>query len=133
MVIGKSMLRNVGAEHADMMVESFLGIKTEQLHRVIEKKDLGSPETVIIHVRTIDLRTRNLDTVMGEVYALVATAKNKFPRKDKYCNKIKNATTRNESALVCTVQAIPSSLSSRWLTTTGLFVNMFSLLLRRED
>ena len=42
------MLRNVGAEHADRIVECFAGIKTEPLHRVIEKRDLSIPETVII-------------------------------------------------------------------------------------
>jgi hypothetical protein len=71
MVVGDSILRNVGAEHADMMVECFPGIKNEQLHRVTEKRDLGSPETVIIHVGTNDLRTaRNLGFVMGEVCAV---------------------------------------------------------------
>ena len=61
-------------------MECFPRIKTEQLHRVIEKRGLGSSETVIIHVGANDLRTtRNLDFVMGEVYALVATAKRKFP------------------------------------------------------
>jgi len=80
MVVGYSLLRNVGAEHADMKVECFPGIKTEQLHRVMEKRDLGSPETVIIHVGTNDLKTtRNVDIVMGEVYALVSTAKKKLP------------------------------------------------------
>jgi len=81
MVVSDSILHNIGAEHADMMVECFPGIITEQLvHRVIEKRDLGSPETVIIHVGTNDVRTtRNLDFVMGEVYALVATAKRKLP------------------------------------------------------
>jgi hypothetical protein len=79
-VVGDSVLRNVGAEHADMMVECFPGIKTDQLHRVIENRDLGSPETVIIYVGTNDIRrTRNLDFVMGEVYALVSTAKKKLP------------------------------------------------------
>jgi len=79
MVVSDSVLRIVGAEHEDMMLECFLGVKTEQLHRVIEKRELGSPETVIIHVGTNDLRTtRNLDFVMGEVYALVATAKRKL-------------------------------------------------------
>ena len=53
---------------------------TEQLHRVMEKRDLVSPETVIIHVGTNDLRTtKNLDFVMGEVYALLSTAKKKLP------------------------------------------------------
>jgi hypothetical protein len=80
MVIGNSTVRNVGVEHEDMMVECFPGIKSEQLHRVIEKRDLCSPETVIVHVGTNDLKTtRNLDFVTGEVYALVATAKKKLP------------------------------------------------------
>jgi hypothetical protein len=37
-VMGDSMLRNFGVEHTDMMVECFLGIRAEQLHRVIEKR-----------------------------------------------------------------------------------------------
>ena len=80
MVVGDSKVRNVGAEHADMKVECFPCIKTEQLHRVLEKSDLVSPDTVIIHVGTNDFKTRrNLDFVMGEVYALVCTAKKKLP------------------------------------------------------
>jgi hypothetical protein len=77
-VFGNSMLRNVGAEHTDMMVEYFPGIKTEQLE---ERRDLGSPETVIIHVGTNDVRiTRNFNFVIGEVYALVATENRKLPK-----------------------------------------------------
>jgi hypothetical protein len=73
MVVGDSVLRNAGAEHAGIMVECFPGIETEQLGRVTENSDLDGPETIIIHART-DLRiTRNLGFVMGEVYALVAT------------------------------------------------------------
>ena len=80
MVIGDSLEHNCGAEHTDMMVECFPGIKTEQLHRVIEKRNVSNPETVIIHVGTNDLTTtRNLDFIMGEVYALVATATSRFP------------------------------------------------------
>ncbi|PNF19592.1 hypothetical protein B7P43_G17139 [Cryptotermes secundus] len=80
LVMGDSILRNVGAEHPDLMVECFPGIRAEQLHRVIEKRELGNPETLIIHVGTNDLRsTRNLDFLMGEVYALVTTAKSKCP------------------------------------------------------
>jgi len=52
-VVGDPMLRNDGAEHADIMVESFLGIKTEQLHTVREKRNLGGPETAFIHVGTM--------------------------------------------------------------------------------
>jgi hypothetical protein len=51
-----SVLRNFGAEHPDMMMECFPGIRAEQLHRVIEKRGLGNPETAIIHVGTNDLR-----------------------------------------------------------------------------
>ena len=80
MVVGDSIVGNVGAEHADMKVECFPGIKSQQQHRVIEKRDLVSTETFIIHVGTNDLRTtRNLDFVMGKVYALVSTAKKKLP------------------------------------------------------
>jgi hypothetical protein len=79
-VVGDSFLRNVGAEHADMMVECLPGIKTGQLHRVIVKRDLASPE-IIIHVGANDLiTTRNLDFVSGEVYPLVATANRKIPK-----------------------------------------------------
>ena len=46
----------------------------------VGKRDLVSPETLIIHAGTNDLRTtRNLDFVKGEVYALVSTAKKKLP------------------------------------------------------
>jgi len=47
----------------------------------MEKKELGNPETVIIHVGANDMRaTGNLDFVMGEVYALVSTAKKNLPK-----------------------------------------------------
>lgn len=46
----------------------------------MENRDLGHADTVIIHVGTNDVRrTRNLDYIMGEVYDLVTTAKEKFP------------------------------------------------------
>jgi hypothetical protein len=61
-----------------MKVESFPGIRTEQLQRVIEKRDLGSPNSVVIHVGTNDLRTGSLAYVMGDVYDLLYTAKSKF-------------------------------------------------------
>jgi len=47
---------------------------------MMEKRDLVSPDTVIIHVGTNDLRTtRNLDFVLGKVYALVSMIKKKLP------------------------------------------------------
>jgi hypothetical protein len=79
-VMGDSMLSNVGAKHTGMMVECFPKIRAEQLHRVIEKRDLGNPKTFIIHVRTNDLRaTRSFDSLMGEVHTLVTTAESNCP------------------------------------------------------
>jgi len=80
LVVGDSIIRNVGTGQNNMMVECFPGIRTAQLHRVLDNRDLGTPDTVVIHVGTNDLkRSVNLDYVMGEIYSLVATAKSKFP------------------------------------------------------
>jgi hypothetical protein len=79
-VIGDSIVRNVGAEKPNMRVECFPGIRADHLRGVMENKNLGYSDTVVIHVRTNDVRrSRNLDYVMGEVYDLVNTAKAKFP------------------------------------------------------
>jgi len=79
--VGDSIIRNVGTGQNNMMVESFPGIRTEQLHRVLDNGDLGAPDRVIIHVGTNDLkRLINVDYVTGEVYSLVNTAKGKFPQ-----------------------------------------------------
>ena len=78
-MLGDSIIRNVGIECPDIKVGYFPGIMTEQLQRVIEKKDLGNPDAVFIHVGTNDIkRTRNLDYVTGDVYDLIITAKSKF-------------------------------------------------------
>ena len=50
MVVGDSIVPNVGPEHADMKVECFPAIKAEQLHRVMERRELDCAETLIIHV-----------------------------------------------------------------------------------
>jgi len=47
LVVDDSIVRNVGAERADMKVECFPGIENEQLYRVTEKRNLVSPDTVI--------------------------------------------------------------------------------------
>jgi len=79
LVLGDSIVRNVGAEKSDMRVECFPGIRSDQLRRVIQNRDLGCTDAVVIHVGTNDVRSaRNLDYVMGEVYDLVNTAKTKF-------------------------------------------------------
>jgi len=44
----------------------------------MEKKELGIPETVIIHVGALNVRaTGNVDFVKGELYVLVSPAKKK--------------------------------------------------------
>jgi hypothetical protein len=72
LAVGDSIIRNVGTVQNNMVVECFPGIRTVQLQRVLENRDLGSPDTVVIHVGKNDLkRSVNLDYVMGEVYSLV--------------------------------------------------------------
>ena len=66
LVPGDSIVRNVGAEKPNMRVECFLGIRADQLRRVMENRNLGYSDTVVIHVGTNDVRrSRNLDYVMG--------------------------------------------------------------------
>jgi hypothetical protein len=80
LVLGDSSVRNVGAGKSDMRIECFPGIGVDQLQRVMENRDLGHSDTVVIHVGTNDVRRhRNLDFIMGEVHDLVNTAKAKFP------------------------------------------------------
>jgi hypothetical protein len=80
LILGDSIVRTLRAEHSNMKVEGFPRIRTEQLHRVMENRDLGSPDIVLICVGTNDLRrTRNLDYVMGEVYAVAAKEESKSP------------------------------------------------------
>jgi len=79
LVLGDSIVRNVGADKSDMRVKCYPGIRADQLQRVTQNRDLGCSEAVEIHVRTNDVRSsRNLDYVMGDVYDLVNTAKTKF-------------------------------------------------------
>jgi hypothetical protein len=78
LVLGDSIVRNVGAKKPNMRVECFPGIRADQLRRM-ENRNLGCSDTAVIHVGTNDVRSRNLDYVMGEVYDLVNTAKAKHP------------------------------------------------------
>ena len=79
LVLGDSIVRNVGDDHPDMKIVCFPGIGAEQLQRVIEKRDFGAPDT-LIHVGTNDIKnSRNLDYVMGDIYDLTNTMKTKFP------------------------------------------------------
>ena len=65
--MGDSIVRNVGAGKANMRVECFPSIRSDQLRRVVEnrateRRDLGNPEAVVIHVGTNNIkRSRNLD------------------------------------------------------------------------
>jgi len=80
LVLGDSIVRNVGAEKPNMRVECFPGIRADQLRRVMENRNLGYSNTVVIHVGTNDVRkSRNLDYIMGEVCDLVNSAKTKLP------------------------------------------------------
>jgi len=84
LVLGDSIVRNIGAEKTNMRVECFPGIASDQLQRVVEyrateKSNWGDPEAVVIHVGTNDIkRTTNLDYAMGDIYDLINTAKSKF-------------------------------------------------------
>jgi len=79
LVLRDSIVRNVGAAKPNIRVECFPGIRADQLRRVMENRDLGRADSVIIHVGTNDIRRyRDLDYMLGEVYDLVTTAKEKF-------------------------------------------------------
>jgi len=81
LVVGDSTKRNMGTGQNNLMVQCFPGIRTDQIHRVLDNRDLGIPDLVVIHVGRNDLkRTINLDYVMGVVYSLVNTAKVRFPQ-----------------------------------------------------
>ena len=48
LVLGDSIVRNVGAEKPNMRVECFPRIRADQLRRVMENKDLGHSDAVVI-------------------------------------------------------------------------------------
>jgi hypothetical protein len=54
--VGNSIIRNVGTGQNDMVEECFPGIRTEELHRVLENSDLGTPDTAVVHVGTDDVK-----------------------------------------------------------------------------
>jgi hypothetical protein len=69
LALADSVIRHVGTESSDMMVECFPGIRTKQRHTVTDNRNLS--QYTVIHVGTNDLRrTSDLDCVMGEVYSL---------------------------------------------------------------
>ena len=79
LVLGDSIVRNVGVEKPNMRVECFPVIRADQLCRLMENRNLRHSDTVVIHVGTNDFRrSRNLNYLMGEVYDIVNTAKAKL-------------------------------------------------------
>ena len=79
LVLGDSIVRNVGVEKPNMRVECFPVIRAVQLCRLMENRNLRHSDTVVIHVGTNDFRrSRNLNYLMGEVYDIVNTAKAKL-------------------------------------------------------
>lgn len=88
LVIGDSIVRHVGKNDDHMDVVCLPGIRTEQLRRYVENRDLGTPDTVILHVGTNDLRRKNLDFVMGDMCDLVMKAQEKFPKTKIYISGI---------------------------------------------
>ena len=79
-MMGDSVIKSMGTEYTDMMVECFPSIRTEELHGVVDNRDLRSPGTIVIHAGKNDLRRiSNLDYVTGEILAVVKTAKTKPP------------------------------------------------------
>ena len=80
LVLGDSIMSNIGAEKPNMRVECFPGSRAYQLRTVMENRDLGYSDAIVFHVGTNDFRrSRNLDYILGEVYDLVKTAKANFP------------------------------------------------------
>jgi hydrogenase maturation factor len=78
LLVGDSIIRNVGTDQNNVMVECFGVIRTEKLHRVLNNRSLGTADAVVIHADTNDLkRSVNLDCVMGEGYWLGDSAKDK--------------------------------------------------------
>jgi hypothetical protein len=69
--VGDWIKRNVATGQNNMMVECFPEIRTEKFHRILNNRSLGTPDAVVIHAGTNDLkRSVNLDCVMGKVYWL---------------------------------------------------------------
>jgi hypothetical protein len=58
-------------QNTEIWWSSAPGIRIDQLHRVVENRDRGNPDTVVIRVGTNDARRAvNLYYMMVEVYAL---------------------------------------------------------------
>ena len=60
LVLGDSIVRKVGTEEPDMRDECLPGIRAEQLRRVMENRDFGHSDAVVIHVGTNDISSKGV-------------------------------------------------------------------------
>jgi hypothetical protein len=74
LLLGETIVCNVGADWLDLKVECFPGIRTGQLRRVIVNRDFGSPDT-LIHVGTNNVKRARNYYVTGGAYDLINTSK----------------------------------------------------------
>lgn len=79
-VIGDSMVRHIGYQQPEIEVECYPGIRLEEAKNMIERQERQDPEKIIFHMGTNDIRRRNIDYVMAELYDLVQTTKSIYPR-----------------------------------------------------
>jgi len=71
LVLGASILRNVGTENPNMRVECIPGVRVDERRNVMENRDFRHSDAVVIHVGTNDVRrSRNLDCIMGKCIIL---------------------------------------------------------------
>ena len=66
LVLGDSIVRNVGTEKPDMRVECFPGIRADQLRRVMENTDFGHSDAVVIHVGKMTSEDLETSTTLWE-------------------------------------------------------------------
>ena len=66
LVLSDSIVRNVGTEKPNMRVKCFLGIRADQLIRLMENRNLGYSDIVVIHVGTNDVKDLETLTTLWE-------------------------------------------------------------------
>ena len=75
----------MGTGQNNMNAKCFPEIGTDQLHRVLDNRDLGTPDTVMIRVGQNILKRRvNVDCVVSELCLLVKKVNVKFPQSKLY-------------------------------------------------
>jgi hypothetical protein len=56
LVLDDSIVRKVGQDKINTSVECFPDITADQLRKVMDNRNVGYSDTVVIHVRTNDVR-----------------------------------------------------------------------------